>query len=142
MAAEIFTQEWALRWSEKINQNPSYRKAAATWEGELALIMSADAEMGIPDARAVVADLWHGECRNAAARPATALDEVPFVIKAPPEVWRNVLAGRTDPIVALMSGKLKLAKGGLFALLPYAKAAKELVVSASQVETVFPDGWD
>jgi putative sterol carrier protein len=142
MAAEIFTHEWAVGWAEKINQNPSYRKAATTWEGELALIMSADADMGIPEPRAVVADLWHGECRSAVARTTDALDQVPFMIEAPPEVWKSVLAGRTDPIVGLMSGKLKLAKGGLFALLPYARAAKELVVSASQVETAYPDGWD
>jgi len=53
-----------------------------------------------------------------------------------------VLAGKTDPIVGLMGGKLKLAKGSLFALLPYAKAAKELVRSAISVDTSFPDGWD
>ena len=41
-----------------------------------------------------------------------------------------------------MGGKLKLAKGGLFALLPYAKAAKELVRSAIAVDTSFPQGWD
>jgi hypothetical protein len=41
-----------------------------------------------------------------------------------------------------MGGKLKLAKGSLFALLPYAKAAKELVRSAIDVDTSYPDGWD
>jgi hypothetical protein len=40
-----------------------------------------------------------------------------------------------------MGGKLKLAKGSLFALLPYAKAAKELVKSAIDVDASFPDGW-
>lgn len=142
MAAEIFTQEWAEHWAEKINSNDSYRKAAATWEGALALVMASDPEMGIPADRAVVADLWHGNCRSAAVQPADAMDDVPFVIKATPETWGNVLSGRTDPIVGLMGGKLKLVKGGLFSLLPYAKAAKELVISAGQVETTFPEGWD
>ncbi len=142
MAAEIFTQEWAEHWAEKINSNESYRKAAATWEGALALVMASDPEMGIPTDRAVVADLWHGDCRSAAARFANAMDDVPFVIQATPETWGNVLSGRTDPIVGLMGGKLKLVKGGLFSLLPYAKAAKELVISAGQVETSFPEGWD
>ena len=41
-----------------------------------------------------------------------------------------------------MGGKLKLSKGSLFALLPYAKAAKELVQSAINVDTRFPEGWD
>jgi putative sterol carrier protein len=41
-----------------------------------------------------------------------------------------------------MGGKLKLAKGSLFALLPYAKAAKELVQSAIAVDTSYPHGWE
>ena len=61
--------------------------------------------------------------------------------KAEPVAWKSVLGGKTDPIVGLMGGKLKLAKGSLFALLPYAKAAKELVKSAIDVDTSFPDGW-
>jgi putative sterol carrier protein len=142
MAAEIFTHEWAELWAGKINSNESYRKAAATWEGPLALVMTRDPEMGITADRAVVADLWHGECRSAASRSADEMDDVPFVIRATPETWGGVLSGRTDPIVGLMGGKLKLVKGGLFALLPYAKAAKELVVSAGQVDTSFPEGWD
>ena len=64
------------------------------------------------------------------------------MIQAVPAVWKNVLAGKTDPIVGLMGGKLKLAKGSLFALLPYAKAAKELVASAIRVDTSFPEGWE
>ena len=53
-----------------------------------------------------------------------------------------MLAGKTDPIVGLMGGKLKLAKGSMFALLPYAKAAKQLVASAIDVDTSFPEGWE
>ena len=41
-----------------------------------------------------------------------------------------------------MSKKLELAKGSLFALRPYAKAAKELVNSAIAVDTRFPEGWE
>lgn len=142
MAAEIFSPEWATQWADKINHNSRYRAAAAKWEGAIALIMTADPEMGVPTPRAVVADLWHGDCRGASAVAADALAEVPYVIQAVPEVWKSVLGGRTDPIVGLMGGKLKLVKGGLFALLPYAKAAKELVASACEVDTAYPQGWD
>jgi putative sterol carrier protein len=64
------------------------------------------------------------------------------VIRANPSTWKSVLSGKTDPIVGLMGGKLKLAKGSLFALLPFAKAAKELVQSAINVDTEFPEGWE
>jgi putative sterol carrier protein len=141
MAAEIFTDDWSKLWCEQINANEDYKKAAAKWEGAIGLIMTVDPDMGITEERAVVADLWHGDCRGGSAPSGEELDEAPFLIKATPAVWKNVLAGRTDPIVGLMGGKLKLAKGGLFALLPYAKAAKQLVVSAGNVDTTFPEGW-
>ena len=142
MAAEIFTDGWAQEWHEEINDNTDYKKAAAKWEGAIGMVMTEDEDMGIPEERVVVADLWHGNSRGAKAITSADLDDVPFVIKANPQAWKKVLAGRLDPIVGLMGGKLKLAKGGLFALLPYAKAAKELVVSAIAVDTEFPDGWD
>ncbi len=142
MASEIFTDEWAQDWHEAINDNENYKKAAAKWEGAIGMVMTADSDMGIPEERMVVADLWHGDSRGAKAIDASELDDVPFVIKATPENWKKVLAGKLDPIVGLMGGKLKLAKGGLFALLPYAKAAKELVASAIAVDTEFPDGWE
>ena len=142
MAAEIFTDDWAQLWSDSINANGDYRKAATKWEGAIAMVMTPDADMGIPEERIVIADLWHGDCRGAKAASTAELAEAPYLIKAEPAAWKNVLAGKTDPIVGLMGGKLKLAKGSLFALLPYAKAAKELVRSAIAVDTSYPEGWD
>jgi len=141
MAAEIFTDDWAQSWSDQINANANYKQAAAKWEGAIAMVMTPDGDMGIPEERVVVADLWHGDCRGAQAVAADQLDQVPYLIKATPTNWKSVLSGKTDPIVGLMGGKLKLAKGSLFALLPYAKAAKELVNSAMAVDTSFPEGW-
>jgi len=51
------------------------------------------------------------------AAGAAELEDAPYLIKAEPAAWKSVLAGKTDPIVGLMGGKLKLAKGSLFALL-------------------------
>jgi len=141
MAAEIFTNDWALAWGVQINHNEAYRKAATKWEGAIGLVMTSDDGMGIPAERIVIADLWHGDCRKSWAAGRDELEDVPYLITATPSVWKNVLAGRTDPIVGLMGGKLKLTKGSLFALLPYAKAAKELVASAIAVDTEFPEGW-
>jgi putative sterol carrier protein len=141
MATEIFTDAWARNWSDQINANANYKQAATKWEGAIAMVMTPDGNMGIPEERIVVADLWHGDCRGAKAIAADQLDEIPYLIRATPANWKSVLSGKTDPIVGLMGGKLKLAKGSLFALLPYAKAAKELVNSAIAVDTSFPEGW-
>jgi len=142
MAAEIFTDDWATLWSDSINANSEYKKAATRWEGAIGMLMTADPAMGIRHERIVIADLWHGDCRGAKSATADELEDTPYLITAEPSAWKSVLAGKTDPIVGLMGGKLKLAKGSLFALLPYAKAAKELVRSAIDVETSFPDGWE
>ena len=142
MAAEIFTDDWARLWRDSINANQEDKKADSKGEGAIALVMTPDADMGIPQERIVIADLWHGDCRSAKAADAGELEDTPYLIKAEPAAWKSVLAGKTDPIVGLMGGKLKLAKGSLFALLPYAKAAKELVRSAIDVDTSYPDGWD
>jgi putative sterol carrier protein len=142
MAAEIFTNDWALLWGEQINANADYKKAAERWEGAIGLVMSADPDMGVTEQRTVIADLWHGDCRGAVAADEEALEDTPFVITATPRIWGAVLGGETDPIVGLVGGKLKLSKGGLFALLPYAKAAKELVLSAGRVDTSYPAGWE
>jgi len=128
MATEIFTEPWAQHWNDSINDNEKYKKAATKWE--------------IPEERIVIADLWHGDCRGAQAGSAADLEAAPYVIRANPTTWKSVLSGKTDPIVGLMGGKLKLAKGSLFALLPFAKAAKELVQSAINVDTEFPEGWE
>lgn len=142
MAAEIFTEEWAQAWCARINENDSYRAAAQKWEGAIVLVMGSDASFGIEEERAVIADLWHGECRSGHAAGETERSEAPFVIAGTPAVWKKVLAGEADPIVSLVGGKLKLARGGLFKLLPFAKAAKEMVASARAVDTTFPPGWN
>ena len=142
MATEIFSEAWANAWCEQINENEDYERAAQKWEGAIVLVMTADPDFGVTEERAVIADLWHGTCRSGHAADAEAHAASPYVITATPAVWQKVLAGDTDPIVALMGGKLKLTRGSLFKLLPFAKAAKEMVVSATRVDTTFPDGWD
>ena len=42
--------------------------------------------------------------------------------------------------MALMTGKIRLAKGSLMSLLPYASAAKELLGLAGRVPTRFSEG--
>ncbi|HHQ48420.1 MAG TPA: Fis family transcriptional regulator [Acidobacteria bacterium] len=141
MAAEIFTDDWARAWCEQINANEEYAKAAKRWEGAIVLLMAADEDYGIPEQRAVIADLWHGECRGGKVAGESDLEEAPYIIGADPAIWSKILSGDLDPIVGLVGGKLKLERGKLFKLLPYAKAAKEMVESAKAVDTSFPPEW-
>ena len=45
--------------------------------------------------------------------------------------WLALIAARTTPTMAAMTGRLHLEKGDLFALIPHAKAAAELLAAAA-----------
>jgi ribonucleoside-diphosphate reductase beta chain len=138
MSHEVFTEPWARAWAGELRGSDPYRRAARKWEGSLVLEMATDPAAAVAAERAVYADLWHGECRD--ARVATAADraDADYVIRAGAEVWQRVLAGQLEPIFGLVSGKLRLARGRLARLTPYAKASRELVRAAARVDSHFP----
>lgn len=133
---EIFTDAWAEAYKEKLNENEAYAEAGSDWEGPMAFLVRADPAQGLPEDRAVVLDLHHGTCRDAYAATAEEADEeADYVIQGSRSTWLDVLDGKLQPLKALMFGKLKLKKGSLKDLLPYTKAAKEMVESAQEVPT-------
>ncbi len=135
MAIEIFSDEWARACSHAINRRPSYREAAANWEGDVVLRMYGDDP---ESARAVYLDLWHGECREARAAGDADLEAARHVLEASPGAWQQLLQGQLAPLLALVTGRLKVTRGSLTALIPYATAARELVLAAMEVDTAFP----
>jgi putative sterol carrier protein len=52
--------------------------------------------------------------------------------------WKEVLSGEVDPTKAMMQNKLKLEKGHLPTIVKFVVASKELVKSATVIETEFP----
>ena len=97
---ELFGDAWAAAWRLELNASATYREAAARWEGPLVL--------AIAGGGGAWADLFHGECRAARAATPADLAQAPFVIRGEAETWRRLLAGKVDPLFALMGGKLKL----------------------------------
>ena len=84
--------------------------------------------------QAVFLDVWHGECRGARVATGADLDGADFVLEAAPTAWRQVLAARVSPVMALLTGQVTLARGELARLLPYTAAAKELVQLAGTID--------
>jgi len=64
--------------------------------------------------------------RCAEARLGGTPEEADFVIEASPEAWEKLVRGELDVVSAFTRGQLKLKKGNLFALMPYAQAAKAI----------------
>jgi putative sterol carrier protein len=120
-----------------LNESAHYRSAAATWEGSVGLLLDDGDPAG---RRAVVLDLWHGACRSAKVSDPDQLEAVRFVFRGSTAAWRHILAEGGSPVLSLMNGRIRLAKGELSALLPYAGAARELLGLAGSVPTRFSEG--
>ena len=138
--AELFGEEWARVFREEIAASEGYARAAQGWEGAMVLSIVTEEALGILTERAVYLDLWHGVCRVARAASREDLDRASYVVTAAAAVWREVLEGRLEPLLGVMSGKVKLARGSFNRLLPYINAAKELLAAARRVPTEFPEG--
>jgi putative sterol carrier protein len=135
---EVFTGEWCVACCEQMNQRESYRTAAAGWQGAVVLLMSADAAHGIEADRAVWLDMRDGRCLGTRMATDEDLQTAAYVFRADPASWKRLLAGETDPVSAVMQGRLKLARGNLFTLARYAGAAREMVLAAGDVGGSFP----
>lgn len=138
MTLEAFSTEWALAWCGALNASDEYRSAATDWNASVALVMTADESAGVPEARGVFLDVSRGTCHTARTADAADLAAAGYVIEAAPDVWREMLTGRAAPLMALMTGRLRLTRGSIAALLPFANAARELVASASSIPARFP----
>lgn len=135
---EVFTEEWGRACCEEMNRRPSYRAAAAQWEDAVVLVMERDPALGVEEDRAFRLDLYRGECRGTRRATPADLEEAAYVLRAGPAAWGHVLAGELDPIAAVTTGRLRLARGSLFSLARHTAAAREMVAAAGAVEAVFP----
>jgi putative sterol carrier protein len=135
---EVFTEEWCVACCDRLNGRDSYRTAAAGWKGAVVLAMTPDPAHGIETERAVWIDVDDGVCRGTRVATAEDLHTATYVFRADAAQWSRLLAGEVDPVAAVMTGKLKLARGSLFTLAKYAQAAREMVLAAGEVGGTFP----
>ncbi|HEV8124567.1 MAG TPA: SCP2 sterol-binding domain-containing protein [Gemmatimonadales bacterium] len=137
---EAFSEDWARTWCQALNSDPAFRDAAATWAGDVTLVMTQSAAPQAPQ-KAVRVEIHHGQCLTAKPAEEGDLTEASYVVTATGAVWKELLAGRQSPLTALMTGKLRLTRGSLVALLPYAAMARELIRLAVEMNASIPGGW-
>jgi putative sterol carrier protein len=135
---EFPRDEWFRALAEAINASEPYRAAAADWEGDIAFVIEADPDRGVPDDVWGYLDLWHGACRSARVIAPEEGAEAAFTISATYRRWKDVVRGDLDPVRAMMQGKLRVS-GDLPKILRYVQAAHELVAICGIVPTRFPD---
>jgi putative sterol carrier protein len=84
--------------------------------------------------QSVCFDLRHGRCRDGRAASAEDIARAPFHLRGEAGVWKRVLAGEQDAVMAIMMGKLVLVRGNVATLAGYVRAAKAMVAAAGAVE--------
>jgi len=130
------SEEWVEKFVEKVNTNPEYEKAAATWEGDFLFVIEHDGTGGLTETTTLYCDLWHGKCRGAhMVEPGSTPPEAAYIYRGKYSNWIKLLNGEIGPIKGLLMRKFKL-KGDMAKVLKAVKAAQELVRSTTMVENV------
>ena len=139
MAHSFPSEPWASAYKVAINANPNYATAGKDWtHGAVALLVKADAALGIAQDMAVLLDVHAGVCNAATYMTGDdARSKAPFVVEGPYDNWKKLIVENQDPIKALMQGKLKLTKGHLPTIIRYVESSKQLLASAQSVDTKF-----
>jgi len=132
---------WADAFKDAVIANETYRASAANWtEGAIAFVCLPAPELGLDERQGIIMDLHQGTCRDATyTTDAAAIDATPFVIEADYARWKSVISGEIEPILAMMQGRLKLARGHLPTLIRDVEGSRQLVLCASHIDTEFLD---
>lgn len=138
MAVDAFSDEWAQRFKDEINQSSVYRQAARGWKWTVGLVVEAEPDRKFPEARGIVMDLLDGEARDIRVGGADEARACDFVITAPYSRWKQVATRELDATRGMLTGKLKL-KGDLPTIVRYTKASQEMTECTTRVPVTWPD---
>ena len=131
---EFPSQEYCDIFKKKLNENPAYKKAAETWEGDMMYVIEGEDE-DLPAGENVIIymDLWHGECRDATILfEETEKPDCEYKVRGPESTWKKVNSGEAEPIQLIMTQQLKV-EGDLNKIMKATKAALILAQTAGSI---------
>jgi putative sterol carrier protein len=123
----LFDPDALAAWRDHLNASSLFREAAAGWRGTLLLL---EGDPAAPERTAWV-EVADGSCAAARGGETGDATRADFVLAASPATWQDLVLARTTPVMAAMTGRLRLVKGDLLALAPHAKAAAALLAAAN-----------
>lgn len=130
MWEEIFSPRWVAHWREQIRASELHRQGALRWSWSLLLVLQDGPAQEAPADRGVYLDPLHDVLSAVGASWAEEAARAQFVLAGDAEAWREVVAGRLDPVVGVLHGRLELKKGGLLDLAMRTRAIRALLASA------------
>lgn len=129
---KFFSNEWALRLKNQINNNHEYKNSSEGWVWSLILSIKDSSNNN-----SLILDLNNGLCLGIKPANQEDLEKSPFIISATKEIWKKILSGSLSPMQAMLTKSLTIDKGNMSDLLPYVNSLKELLNSAMKIETEF-----
>ena len=133
------TPEWLAAYKDAINADPVIAEAAKDWvHRDIAIVVEAESDKGVPLDLAALFDIDRGQCREAKIVSVDEANRATFTITAPYSRWKSVVQGKLDPIRGMLQGKLQVS-GDLPTLAREVDAARALVDAAKAITTEFPD---
>jgi len=129
---KLFSEEWSQTLLDKLNSSKDFLSAAQDLTWSVVLSVTEDS----PE-KSIFINFENGKCKSAVAASPADLESTEFIIAASKNSWENLLTGKLDPMMAVMTKKLELKKGNIGGLMKYIDAAKELFKSAKQITTDF-----
>ncbi|MBS3944799.1 MAG: SCP2 sterol-binding domain-containing protein [Melioribacter sp.] len=129
---KFFSPEWAAELKNQINLNQEYKNSSGGWDWLLILSIK-DRQ----DNQSLLLDLNNGECRGIKTANQDDINKCHFIISAGKETWKKILTGSLSAMQAMMMKSLTIDKGNMSELLPYVNSLKELLNSATRVQTEF-----
>jgi len=112
MSPEFPSEAWLKALEDRLNSDARYAQVARNWEGDLAFVIEPDGSGELEAPIVFYVDLWHGKCRGSAVLNSIDERKPAFVLTASLKNYRNILAGRLDPMQAMLTRKLKV-KGSM-----------------------------
>lgn len=130
--------EWFEAFCDEINRSAEHATAAVSWEGDVTLVIEAEADKGVPRSIYAWLDLHRGMCRGSKIVSPDEGERAEFMISAPFSRWKDVITGKLEPIRGMREGRLRLA-GDLPKIVEQIEAVRLLVGLAGSIPTKFPD---
>jgi ribonucleoside-diphosphate reductase beta chain len=134
-----FSDPWARALKRELDRSEEFRRAAGGWQGRLVLERAAKPAAAVGPPAAVALYLDDGVCREAGPATPEDRERATFVIAGRAEVWDRMLEGNSSPLTALLRGQLRLVKGSVAGLMPFAAAAEQLVRAAGRISAAAPE---
>ncbi len=132
MAVIFPSVEWLQALERKLNNDAHYNQVARNWEGDLLLVF--ESEGNLKERMYMYFDLWHGKCRGTEMPTDISTLNPIFTATAGYENFTKILRGELDPMVAMLTNKVRL-RGGLGYMMRNVPTVLDFVRCAREITT-------